>query len=287
VQALGRRVAHLTIRDGGRLIGAAQVMHRPILGLGLSTALAGPIWNGAQTQDIKSAALTALSRQHPFRGPLVIMPATADEAPQGRMRELVSPSTLALLPLSAPAQMRAGLRGKWRNRLVMAEASGLVVREMRGTSDQLLPLLEHERTQRRARRYQGLPLGFIAALSQLAPKHLRLFSAYADKRRCATMLMLRHGTTASYLMGWSDETGRRANAHNLLMWKAMTALADRGAKRLDLGTLDTVSASGLARFKLGTGARAHVMGGAWARILPQLNLTTLRAAPVKAAPDTA
>jgi hypothetical protein len=35
---------------------------------------------------------------------------------------------------------------------------------------------------------------------------------------------------------------------------------------LDLGTLDTQNAPGLARFKLGSGATAQLLGGTWARL---------------------
>jgi hypothetical protein len=40
-------------------------------------------------------------------------------------------------------------------------------------------------------------------------------------------------------------------------------LARRGITRLDLGTLDTEAAPGLARFKLGSGAAARALGGTW------------------------
>ena len=44
---------------------------------------------------------------------------------------------------------------------------------------------------------------------------------------------------------------------------AAEELRKTGVQKIDLGTLDTVNAPGLARFKLGSGARAEPLGGTW------------------------
>jgi hypothetical protein len=43
----------------------------------------------------------------------------------------------------------------------------------------------------------------------------------------------------------------------------MLALKAQGVARLDLGTIDTRRAPGIARFKLGAGARVEVLAGSW------------------------
>jgi hypothetical protein len=43
----------------------------------------------------------------------------------------------------------------------------------------------------------------------------------------------------------------------------MDALENLGTQVLDLGSVDTVSAPGLARFKLGAGAQVKSLGGTW------------------------
>jgi lipid II:glycine glycyltransferase (peptidoglycan interpeptide bridge formation enzyme) len=77
------------------------------------------------------------------------------------------------------------------------------------------------------------------------------------------MLFLRHGTTATYHIGWTSRDGRAASAHNLILWDACARLAARGVRQLDLGIIDTETAPGLARFKLGTGAQPVRTGGTW------------------------
>ena len=85
------------------------------------------------------------------------------------------------------------------------------------------------------------------------------------------MLFLCHGPVATYHIGWSGPKGRAMGAHNLILASAMEWLADRGHLWLDLGVLDTQANPGLARFKIGAGARVRPMGGTWLR-LPHLSI---------------
>ncbi|MEY8843073.1 GNAT family N-acetyltransferase, partial [Cribrihabitans sp. XS_ASV171] len=76
-------------------------------------------------------------------------------------------------------------------------------------------------------------------------------------------LILIHGQSATYHVAHTTQQGRATSAHNLLLWEAATWLAARGLTRLDLGPVETEHSPGLARFKLGTGARARALGGTW------------------------
>ena len=78
---------------------------------------------------------------------------------------------------------------------------------------------------------------------------------------------------ASYHVGWSGPEGRAANAHPLLLWSAMQALAAEGINRLDLGDVNTEDAPGLARFKIGAGANVRPLGPTI--LLPPLTLPRL------------
>ena len=80
---------------------------------------------------------------------------------------LVTPATLALLPLGPEAGMRAALAQKWRNRLNRAERAGLKLRETDLTPDHWI--LTAEAAQARARGYRGLPPAFSAAFARANP----------------------------------------------------------------------------------------------------------------------
>lgn len=162
---------------------------------------------------------------------------------------LVTPMHLAVWRLTP--DLRAGMAGKWRNRLVAAEASVQVRRGDAGTLDRLIAA---EGRQRRARGYRALPEGFSRALD---PGALRLLEWGQGG---AAMCFVRHGQTASYHLGWASDAARAAGVHGVMLTRAAEMLRDEGVRWLDLGPVDTEAAPGLARFKLGTGAELRRLG---------------------------
>ena len=67
----------------------------------------------------------------------------------------------------------------------------------------------------------------------------------------------------SWAYGSAIAAGRRAQAHNVLLWRAIEGLKDTGADWLDLGGVDARRAPGIARFKLGLGARLFTLSGTY------------------------
>ena len=167
----------------------------------------------------------------------------------------------ARLDLTVPkAERRARLRSKWRNRLTRAETAGLRIDRTQFVPARDRWLLDAETAQRRSRGYRGLPLTFVEAAAATAPRNVRLFTASHKGKRVAAMLFLIHQGAATYHIGHTTRTGRDLAAHNLLLWTASNWLADMGVERLDLGPVETERGAGLARFKLGTGAKPAKRG---------------------------
>lgn len=203
----------------------------------------GPVWEGAPTDAGRRRAIRRLAR---WPGVTLV---TSGEAVAGfGLVPLVTPLHHALWDLTG--DLRAGLAGKWRNRLARAEAS---VRVRAAGRTALERLVAAEAAQRRARGYRALPPAFTRALD---PAALRVW----DGADGAAMCFVVHGTSASYHLGWSSPAGRAAGAHNVMLMRAAEALAAEGVRWLDLGTVDTQAAPGLARFKLGTGAALKRLG---------------------------
>ncbi|GGF52585.1 Acetyltransferase (GNAT) domain-containing protein [Mameliella alba] len=245
-------------RNDGGLVW--QVQSRRIGPLGrLDLVSRGPV--AAHPDDLGNW-LRDWARWHDGR-PLVL---NADGLSAGALRgagfwPLVTPATLALLPLGTEAGMRAALAQKWRNRLKRAERFGLTLRETDLTPDHWI--LTAEGVQARTRGYKGFPPAFSAAFAQANPGAARVFEALDKGRPVAGALMLRHGRMATWQIGVTTPEGRRCHAMNLLLWRAMQTLSARGHDCLDLGILNTQDAPGVTHFKLGTGARAHRLGGTW------------------------
>jgi hypothetical protein len=166
---------------------------------------------------------------------------------------LVTPLHHAVWDLTG--DLRAGLAGKWRNRLVAAEGAGVRVR--RGARDCLAELLAEEGKQRQARGYRALPQEFSLALPDAA---LRLWQWPSAGRFAAGMCFVVHGASATYHLGWASQESRAAGVHGVMLLRAAEALKAEGVRWLDLGSVDTEATPGLARFKLGTGAELRRLG---------------------------
>ncbi|WOI33943.1 GNAT family N-acetyltransferase [Tritonibacter scottomollicae] len=182
---------------------------------------------------------------------------------------------LGALPLMTPASVgqldilpcrdaqRAGLEQKWRNRLVHAEGSSLRITRQNMPLKYDHWLLQADAAQQVKRRYRSWPAALTLAYAKANRGCAKLFEAHEGRETVAGILVLTHGDGATYHIAHSLDRGRALSAHNLLIWQAMNWLADKGIRQLDLGVLNTEDASGLARFKLGTGARVERLGGTW------------------------
>lgn len=266
-EATGRRVRHLALRDGGRLVGGAQIGLRRWPGWGDFAVLGrGPLWAAELGPSERRAALHALllrlRREH--RGVMAAPDRIggADPLAGGPWLPVVTPISLAELALDAdPETLLARQAGKWRNRLRRAEASGLRVADAPWRPDPAHWLLKAEALQRRTRGYRGAEDAYTLGWAEAGGAGAtRLFTARSAGRVVAAMLFLLHPPGASYHIGWSDAAGRAMGAHTLLLWRAALWLSGRGCTALDLDVVETETAPGLARFKLGSGARVVTLG---------------------------
>lgn len=211
--------------------------------------------------DLRRSRHWALSDLSPTATRLII-PDRAYHVPGGCW-PVLTPQHVAEVT-RPPAPMRDHLldamHGKWRNRLRRALDGPLTTSQTPFDPERHAALLSLELAQRRRRGYRSYPLRFLAAWARANPASAPLFVAQHTGVPVAFMLFLRHGDVATYTAGWTGPEGRRHHAHNLLMWRAMLDLFDRGVTRIDLGTVDTEGGAGLTRFKLGSGARARTLG---------------------------
>lgn len=266
-RACGRASTFYALTLDGRVSGAALVglRHWPLWGR-FAVLGRGPVWAEDVPKPVREKAVTALLERL-RQGNLGVLAAPdpiGGEVPHAGSGWLpvMTEAHVAILSLRDPLEViRARQSGKWRNRLRRAEMSDLRVEHGRMPVDPGHWLLRREAEQRRARRYRGASfdytLGWIAAGG---PRSAGLFTALADGRVVAAMLFLLHPPGASYHIGWSNAEGRASNAHPLLLWSAITWLKRKGYEEIDLDVIDTENAPGLARFKLGSGARPVAIG---------------------------
>lgn len=212
-----------------------------------------------------SRLLEALHANNLGRTPVILSP----EHPSPELAEigalpLISPACLARLDLPTdPEHRKAALHQKWRNRLTRAQSNGLRVTRQNMPLEASHWLFVADQIQQRQRRYRSWPVHLTLAYAKENKGKAKLFQAFHGKDPVAAILILRHGRGATYHIAHATEHGKSLSAHNLLIWEAMTWLVAKGCTQLDLGLINTEEAPGLARFKLGTGARLSQLGGTW------------------------
>lgn len=196
--------------------------------------------------------------------PLILNPEGAETALLRRagFRRLLRPGTLAMLPVLPEPAQRSALSQSWRNALIQAQNAPVSVQRSDLTPGHWL--LSADRAQQRRRRYRALPAALVLAYAQANPGKATVFSARHKGRDIAAILILRHGTGATYQTAVTTDTGRRLNAHRRLLWAALSDLRADGHLALDLGPAGPDQPTGLTRFKLGMGAHDAPLAGTWA-----------------------
>jgi Acetyltransferase (GNAT) domain len=224
--------------------GTALVVERR----GMRLISRGPVWATGVSGADMARALRRLAR---WPGVTLVTPESP--VPGFGIVPLVTPMHHAVWSLGP--DLAAGMAGKWRNRLVAAERAGVQVHP--GGARTLDHLIAAEGLQRRQRRYRALPAGFTRGLPAGA---LRIWDWDPGSGIAAAMAFVVHGTSATYHLGWASDAARQAGVHGVMLMQAARSLRAEGVRWLDLGSVDSEAAPGLARFKLGTGAELRRLG---------------------------
>lgn len=257
VRALGAETIGICVYDGSELVGTNQTLRRRFGPFKLTWYARGPV----PRSDV---LLDQMLHLMPANGTSLVIPESSDAATAFKLhghRAVLTPQYVAELDLTLSQQTRrAGMHVKWRNRLKKAEHSGCVLESRAFDPNRDMHLLSLETAQRQFKGYTALPVSFTNAYAATAPDATVLFVMQHLGEPIAFMLFLLHPPIATYHVGWISGVGRRMHAHNLILWNACNELSNRGFKRLDLGSIDTERAPGLARFKLGSGAKARALG---------------------------
>jgi len=249
------------VRDGEQ-VAQAQFIVRKWGGLGaMALCTRGPVWSQVLTPKEESQVYALLKKTLTL-SVIRFMAVTPEEAAGlhhglSPMRRIMSGMSTVMLDLTPTLEeLRAQLDRRWRHRLVGGENSEMVIHRVGTNAGQYRWLLDAEMKQRTDKNLDGLPVQFfdnyVDARKQPA-KNILTLRADVGRDRVAAMMFLLHGEAATYQVGWTSDKGRDLHAHNLILWKGIEALKERGIRMLDLGGVNTIRSAGIARFKMSTG----------------------------------
>lgn len=271
-----RGARHGLIHINGKPAGLVQIGEVGILrnAIHAITMERGPLWfSGVNKGEATAAFFQEFSRQFPrrFARKMRVMPELQqhDEARKalegfGFKRNVTyrGYQTIWLDLTVDEDELRAGLKGKWRNILSKAERSDLDV-----TIDRKLNTLDafmtaHEKDQKQ-KDYDGPSMKFMMDLIEFMRRRneVMILNAETNGRTLAAIMILLHGSSATYQIGWTSPEGRKVGAHHKLLWEAIKALKKIDIKDFDLGGVNDESAAGVKKFKLGLGGQQHNLVG--------------------------
>jgi len=257
-------------------VAVCQVLDKVVAGVGLASRIdRGPLLlRTGPGDDVAEGVYRSLRRRwrHLTHGVLFLAPAL--EAGEGGDRLLHEAGfrsrgkrgwCSAVLDLRLDeTELRANLAPTWRNRLKLAERSGLTFRAME-TQAALTWILERHVENMRAKDFVGPPAPFVDALCRESPGDwfVGQASLAGEPEPVAGMLVCRFGSSAEYYIGWFGQAGREVGASNFLYWNAVLEARRRGCLRLDLGGYSPTEKFGLRHFKQGMRGADYELLNEW------------------------
>jgi len=275
----GWRIRRVVCSINGKPIGVAQFLVRKIFGtITVSRLSRGPLFLDNSSSFDLSLVWQKISESYSLRklhilsiSPEIIVGNSPIHAHGLATLMRISPvgTESATLNLNQDiSTLRQNLEQKWRNQLAMSERSGTHVEYSTDETD-FDWFEEVYETLRREKDFYGIPPVLFKNISKtfLRTANAHLFIGNYEGQKIAAVLIVTHGTTATYLAGWNGAEGRKLNVNNLLLWEASIRLKEMGFGKLDLGGIDILNSPTIAKFKIGMRGENYKTGGEFVKLL--------------------
>lgn len=257
------------IKIDGREAGMVQILEASLLWRTLHALVLdrGPLWfEGYGSLEDFDQFLKALLKQFPRRvgrryriiPEIEQSPALQDLMTSYGFEKHGNPYETIILDLTQDIEsLRANLKKNWRGTLSKAERDKDLTVDWTITTADYKQFLQNYAADKAAKGYDGPSVKLLTALARtfIPGGKMRFGRVLKDRQVLASVLLLKHGTGATYQVGWSSDAGRRAGAQNLLLWHAIVELKKDGIKQLDLGGVNDDTAKGVKKFKEAMGGR--------------------------------
>lgn len=182
----------------------------------------------------------------------------------GRHVADVHPTTTWITELAEPKKLLTAMKQKWRYNIGIAERKGVVVTTTRDVAAVDAFYAIAQQTARR-HRFRVHPKSYYQLMFNIlgARRCLQMYVAQYDGRPIAFAIVLRFGTTATYLHGASDYEHRNLMASHLLHFRIMCDAKAFGCTHYDWFGISPVRWPTLSRFKQGFGGSSCTHDGTY------------------------
>lgn len=157
------------------------------------------------------------------------------------------------------------LNGKWRNLLRKSQKSDFYIKIYEEDKKPIDLLIKKYKDLQVNKKFTGISNNLLKSLERKDSKYwnFKIFTAYNDISDDipSMVVTITHGNTTSYMIGYSDEIGRKSNLNYLLLWEAIKEAKKNGGEFFDLGGLNANTPKGVLKFKSGlNGKRFSLIG---------------------------
>jgi hypothetical protein len=264
-------LSHLVLKNNDNIIAIAQIGIRyfPLLGTATANVHWGPLWrkkNTALSIDNFEGIIKALINEYGIKRRLLlrIWPFDIDCSENkakiilqdaGFIPNSLTPAyrTLRLSLKPSLEDLRKNLDQKWRNQLNRAEKTNFDIIE--GNDDNLYKVflaLQGEMFERK-KYVSGVDYKQYRLIQNDLPllQKMKIVVCEYENEPIAVSICSAIGDTGIYLLGATGNKGMRLNGSNLLQWRMIKWLKERGCLYYDLGGIDPEANPGVYRFKCG------------------------------------
>lgn len=226
----------------------------------------GVVWLIHPDKDIKRDVYQKLARTFSGKGKLLFL-AAHEERNAENIALMVRNHLMyrkrfyatGYLDLSVSEEtLRKQLDSKWRNQLTTAENRGISITV---TTDpmKLESLLKLHIQHKQEANYKDA--GDDISRELIRRKTMRGYYIEENDDVLAFIMIVLHGSGATYYISWNSKEGYGLNLNKLLLWNSFVDLKEQGIQWFDLGGINLVRTSGVSEFKLGTGCRYYATVG--------------------------
>lgn len=266
-------LSHLLLMQEGEVIGMAQlrIVKIPMLRCGIAYLRWGPLWlvRGRKSDSsVVTALADALFYEYVRRRRLLlrIVPNAFVGSQRGRDLQaafsgnrtlttgLTNQERTVLLDLSLPLEiLRERLDQKWRNQLNRAEREGLTIQLGDGMEDYDVFLNIYREMWGKKRFETSVDVQEFALICRDLSENskLKILTCRHQGVPAGAIVCSAMGMGGIYLLGATNELGRKTKAAYLLQWAMIKWLKENGFTEYDLGGVDVERNPGVFHFKSG------------------------------------
>ena len=165
--------------------------------------------------------------------------------------------------------LMSSLHGKWRNMLRKSQKSNIVISQFEGEA---IPISLVENVYKKLKAEKGFNGISDSILHQILTNksfgnNVKVLVCSVseitlkDSDPAGVLISVHHGSTATYLIGYTNQVGRILNANYLMLWHAVLNAKKSGLNYYDLGGLNSNTPEGIRRFKKGLNGEEYSLIG--------------------------